>query len=99
VVRGDLANGEHRNPEHVTGWFTTAYFHHPSEPAAEAAEAGLDVDRVVAVEGPLWMVDTLGVFLADDERTRMTLDLLREVESEPSLFGASSHLLTVAHRS
>jgi 2-polyprenyl-3-methyl-5-hydroxy-6-metoxy-1,4-benzoquinol methylase len=98
VVRGDLANGEYRNPEHVTGWFTTAYFHHPSEPAAEAAEAGLDVDRVVAVEGPLWMVGTLGDFLADDERTRMTLDLLREVESEPSLFSASSHLLTVAHR-
>jgi len=98
VVRGDLATGEHRNPEHVRGWFTTAYFHHPSEPPAEATEARLEVERVVAVEGPLWMVSTLSDFLAGDERTRLTLDLLREVESEPSLFGASAHLLTVARR-
>jgi len=98
VVRGALATGEHRNPEHVAGWFTTAYFHHPAEPAAEAAEAGLPVDRVVLVEGPLWMVSGLGDVLGDERRTRQMLDLLREVESEVTLFGASSHLLTVAHR-
>jgi len=98
IVREDVATGQHRNPDDVPHWFTTAYFHHPGEPPAEAAEEGLDVDRVVAVEGPLWMVGTLPEFLADGERTRLTLDLLREVESEPSLHGASSHLLTVAHR-
>ena len=98
VVRGDLTSGVHQNPEHVAGWFTTAYFHHPEEPASEAGEAGLVVDRVVAVEGPLWMASTLDAFLADDRRTALMLDLLREVEEEPSLHGASAHLLTVARR-
>ena len=32
------------------------------------------------------------------ESTTLLLDMLRAVEEEPSLFGASSHLLTVAHR-
>jgi len=98
VVRCALATGEHRNPEHVAGWFTTAYFHHPAEPAAEAAEAGLVVERVVLVEGPLWMLSGLDDALADERRTQQMLDLLLEVESEVTLFGASSHLLTVAHR-
>ncbi len=98
VVRGDLTSGVHRNPEHVAGWFTTAYFHHPNEPASEAGEAGLLVDRVVAVEGPLWMTATLDAFLVDERRTELMLDLLREVEEEPSLHGASAHLLTVARR-
>jgi hypothetical protein len=46
-------------------WFTTAYFHDPDEPAAEARTAGL-------------------------------LAVLRRVETEPCLLGASSHLLTAA---
>ncbi len=96
IVRGDLTTGMHRNPEHVAGWFTTAYFHHPTEPAAEAGEAGLVVDRVVAVEGPLWMAAALDDVLSDEGRAALMMDLMREVEEEPSLHGASAHLLTVA---
>jgi SAM-dependent methyltransferase len=98
IVRADLATGVHRNPEDVPGWFTTAYFHHPTEPAAEAREAGLDIDRVVAVEGPLWMSATLDGVLEDARQTALILDLLRDVEAEPSMHGASAHLLTVARR-
>jgi SAM-dependent methyltransferase len=97
IVRDDLRGGQHRNPDNVPGWFTTAYFHHPAESRAEAEEAGLVVDRVVFVEGPLWMVDRLGEVLADEVRTHQTLDLLREIEAEPSLLGASAHLLVIAH--
>jgi SAM-dependent methyltransferase len=98
VILGDLATGRHRNLANVPGWFTTAYFHHPDEPTVEATEAGLRVDRVVLVEGPLWMLDRLTEILADEVRTTQVLDLLRQVETEPSLFGSSSHLLTVAYR-
>jgi SAM-dependent methyltransferase len=98
VILGDLANGQHRNLADVPGWFTTAYFHHPDEPIVEATEAGLVVHRVVLVEGPLWMLDRLAEILADEARTAQVLDLLRQVETEPSLLGASSHLLTVAQR-
>jgi hypothetical protein len=34
--------------------------------------------------------------LEDNERTVSLLDALRSVEQEPSLFGITSHLLTVA---
>jgi SAM-dependent methyltransferase len=98
VILSDLATGQHRNLTDVPGWFTTAYFHHPDEPAIEATEAGLVVDRVVLVEGPLWILERIGEILADETRTAQVLDLLRQVETEPSLFGASAHLLTVARR-
>jgi SAM-dependent methyltransferase len=97
VVQGGLSTGVHRNPDGVPGWFTTAYFHHPHEASTEAHEAGLRVELVAAVEGPLWMID-LDDVLADDARTETMLVLLREVENEPTLWGASSHLLTVARR-
>jgi hypothetical protein len=47
----------------------------------------------------MWMTGTrLTEFLADERLTGIMLDMLRRVEDEPSLLGASSHLLTVARR-
>jgi SAM-dependent methyltransferase len=39
IVASDLATGQHRNPTNQTAYFTTAYFHHPEELAAEVREA------------------------------------------------------------
>jgi SAM-dependent methyltransferase len=99
MVERALGNGVHRNAGAESRWFTSAYFHRPEEPAGEAAEAGLTAVRTVGVEGPVWMTGSrLTEFLADERLTGQMLDLLRRVEDEPSLFGASSHLLTIARR-
>ena len=99
LVEGALADGEHRNAANRPRWFTSAYFHRPEEAAAEATEAGLAEVRTVAVEGPVWMTEPrLTEFLAEPGLTGIMLDMLRRVEEEPSIFGASSHLLTLARR-
>jgi SAM-dependent methyltransferase len=79
-------------------WFTTAYMHRPDEPAREAADAGLRDARTVAIEGALWLVGPLPDLLADPDQTAALLASLRKLEAEPSLLGASSHLLTTAYR-
>jgi SAM-dependent methyltransferase len=98
LVEETLSEGGHRNPDLATGWFTTAYFHRPEELPDEVREAGLDLERIVAVESPLWMIDDerLDEMLGDPATAETTMALLRGVEAESSLFGASSHLLTVA---
>ncbi len=98
MVDGALATGVHRNPDEVPNWFTTAYFHQPDELPGEVAEAGLELERIAAIEGPLWTVRHLPEILADEQRTARALTLMREVEGVPHLWGASSHLLTVARR-
>ena len=99
IVENALADGLHQNPAGPSGWFTTAYFHRPEEISGEVAEAGLTVARVVAVESPLWMSGPrLDEILAEPGRTALLLELLRRVEDEPSLLGASGHLLTIARR-
>ncbi|MEV4535310.1 class I SAM-dependent methyltransferase [Asanoa sp. NPDC049518] len=97
LVEGALSDGMHRPSLPERGWFTSAYFHHPDEPAAEAAEAGLVVRQMVSVESPLWMIGPrLDDILASPERTALLLEMLRQIETEPTLLGASSHQLTVA---
>jgi SAM-dependent methyltransferase len=94
MVERALVDGAHHNLSAERTWFTTAYFHHPDEIVPEATDAGLRVERRIAVESPLWMTGPrLDEILAD---TTLLLEMLRRVEEEPSLLGASSHILTVA---
>lgn len=98
LVEQVLRSGVHRNTDAEPGWFTTAYFHRPEEAAEEATEAGLLVERVLPVESPLWMSAGCEEIVADGVLTGILLGMLRRVEDEPGLLGASPHVLTVARR-
>jgi hypothetical protein len=62
----------------------------------EFADAGLTRPARYALEGGAWLFADRDGWLEGDERTAALLEALRSVERELSLFGISSHLLTVA---
>jgi SAM-dependent methyltransferase len=91
VVEHDLAYGRHVSPvgSHL---FTTAYFHLPMELREEVQTTDFELEAIFGLEGPGWLrIETL-----DDESTREdVLHVARAVETEPSLLGASAHLLAI----
>jgi ubiquinone/menaquinone biosynthesis C-methylase UbiE len=95
IVERDVHDGQHRNPdpERRPEWFTTAYLHHPDELRRELQRAGFRVDAVVAVEGPGAFRADLDGWLMDLERRDVLLRAIRRVETEPTVLGASAHLL------
>jgi SAM-dependent methyltransferase len=95
IVEDDVEEGQHRNPSRRSGWFTTAYLHRPDEFLQEVMESGWSDVAIVAVEGPGALADA-GYWIDGDERQATLLRSIRRVESEPSLLGASPHLLAVA---
>jgi SAM-dependent methyltransferase len=99
IADEDRRSGVHRNPDPVgmPQWFTTAYLHHPDEIATELADAGFAVEAVLAIEGVASFRDELDEWLADDRR-EVLLRAVRATEAEPSLLGASSHLMAVGRR-
>ena len=96
IVTRDLRDGQHRNPGGRPGWFTTAYFHRPSELKEEAEEAGLVVEGLFGIEGPAWELRDLDAWIEDPTRRAKLVDAVRRVEAEPELLGASAHLLLVS---
>jgi SAM-dependent methyltransferase len=89
MAEQDVLTGQHRNPapEEHPNWFTTAYLHHPSEVGSEIVEAGLELEALLAIEGP-------GGLVGQDRGQQV--DVARAVEAEPTLLGASSHLMAIA---
>lgn len=96
IVERDLADGQHRNPDGVPEWFTTAYFHQPDELILEATEAGFEGVSVAAVEGPAGLLPDLDRWLDND--SDLLLRTLRRIEDVPALLGMSSHLLVSGYR-
>jgi SAM-dependent methyltransferase len=98
-VEGTLVDGMHHGLRYgERNRFTTAYFHRPADLAGELREAGLTVDAVVAVEGAAAFIAGVDDLLDDAESRTVLLRWIRLTEAEPSLLGASSHLLGLATR-
>jgi SAM-dependent methyltransferase len=93
MVEQDVRTGVHDNRWQEPGWFATAWFHLPEELVAEVAEAGFAADGPVAVEGLGSTATDLDAMLDDPGTCERVLDAIRRLEREPSLLGASAHLL------
>ncbi|MBP5908755.1 methyltransferase domain-containing protein [Streptomyces sp. LBUM 1478] len=90
-------HGRHRrSPEDPH--FTTACFADPAEVPGEFTEAGLTHEGQYGVEGVAWLMGGVEEWLDAPERREAVLAATRRIESEPSLLGASGHVLTMGRR-
>jgi ubiquinone/menaquinone biosynthesis C-methylase UbiE len=92
IVERDLRDGQHRNPDTRSDWFTTAFFHHPTELVTELQEAGFELRALLGIEGPGWLVRDRW---SDAGQREAIVAAARAVEAEPALLGVSAHLLAV----
>jgi ubiquinone/menaquinone biosynthesis C-methylase UbiE len=98
ILRQDLKDGQHRNPTDNPHYFTTTFFHHPDELRQEIEDAGFTFDKVVAVEGPVWVMGNFSKHWDDPAKRALLLEFLRTIEEEPALLGASAHVIGVGKK-
>jgi len=98
ILDRDLAEGQHRNATGNLLYFTDAFLHLPEELAAELREAGFELVELVPVEGPGWLARDFDRLWSNPQQRERLLALLRKVEHEPALIGASSHILAIGRK-
>jgi len=98
IVKQDLKDGRHRNPTNEPMFFTDAQFHHPKEARSEIQQAGFKDVRLLAIEGPAWLVDRIQARLEQPQLAERILSFIEQVEEEEALLGASGHFLGVARK-
>lgn len=96
IVSQDLESGQHRNPTDKPEYFMDTFFHHPDELKNELNEARFTVTGIYGVEGPCWLLPDFDAWWGDKDLKARLLQIARLLETEPSLLGASAHLLAVA---
>lgn len=97
AVEQDLTTGHHENRTENLEWFTTAYFHRPDELEAEMGDAGICEVAVFGVESMAsWF--PLDSFWGTSAGRSRIMRAAESVEMEPSIVGASPHLLAIGRR-
>lgn len=98
IVARDLEDGQHRNPTDNPVYFTDAYFHRPGELSREFLAVGFQVVEIAAIEGPAWLARDFDGLWNDPAQRERLLAVIRKVEREPSVLGASSHIMAIGRK-
>ena len=96
IMRGDLQDGHHQNPTQNPLYFTDTFLHHPDELTAEVAAAGFECRALVAIESISYMMKDFAANWADNRYRTFLLEIISQIDQEPSLIGASPHIMCVA---
>lgn len=98
IVERDLEDGQHRNPTSNPLYFTDAYFHRPGELSRDFLAAGFEVLGILAIEGPGWLARDFDRLWSDPIQRDRLLAAVRKVEREPSILGATSHIMAIGRK-
>jgi ubiquinone/menaquinone biosynthesis C-methylase UbiE len=98
ILARDLEDGQHRNSTGNPIYFTDAYFHKPGELSREFLAAGFQVVELAAIEGPGWLARDFNRVWNDSVQRERLLEVVRKVEREPSVIGASSHIMAIGRK-
>lgn len=98
IMLNDLQSGQHRNPTNHPGYFMDTFFHHPNELRSEVGQAGFKVAALLAVEGLSYMLKDFETCWEDEEKRTLLMEVLDRTENEPTLIGASPHVICVGQK-
>jgi ubiquinone/menaquinone biosynthesis C-methylase UbiE len=98
IYEQDMRYGQHRNPTGNPKYFTTAFFHHPQELSDEIANAGFRFEALLAIEGPVRIMDDFPQQWSKPELRERLLRLTRLTEAEPTLWGVSAHMMAIGKK-
>jgi ubiquinone/menaquinone biosynthesis C-methylase UbiE len=96
IAKQDLRDGQHRNNTANLNYFTTTYFHYPTEIKGEIAEAGFSSSKIMAIESVAYKLADFETYCT--ERLPQLLEVLRDLEEEPTLLGISPHIMGIAQK-
>lgn len=98
IIKEDLETGQHRNPSNNPRYFTTAFFHHPDQLRSELNHAGFRSTKVYGVTGFAWLLSRFNEIWKNSQLKARLMTIMDMTELEPSLLGASDHLLAFAKK-
>jgi SAM-dependent methyltransferase len=98
ILDRDLEDGQHHNPTSNPVYFTDAFFHRPGELSRELLATGFQVLEVLPIEGPCWLARDFERLWSEARQRERLLSVVRKMEREPSLLGASSHIMAIGRK-
>lgn len=98
ILIADLTTGVHLNETENVEYFTTAYFHTPSEIKNEITASELKFDKLIAIESFGWIMDDATVKSQDSIYMNKLRKVINLVETNADIMAMSPHIMAVASK-
>jgi ubiquinone/menaquinone biosynthesis C-methylase UbiE len=98
ILKQDLVNGQHRNPNNHPDYFTTTIFQLPEEMEGEFIEAGFSLLNCLPVEGPMWLANNFDQRWKNTDSRKQLLELLNLIEKDKASLLMTHHYIAVAEK-
>ncbi len=93
MCKSELVSGLHNPPDEFPWLLAEAFYHKPSALRKEFEDCGLKVDKMFAVEGPIWLDRDFFSNMAKEKGRAALMELLHTTETEESLLSISPHIM------
>lgn len=98
MVETEIRTGQHIRPSNFPLFFPRSYFHLPQEMEDEIFESDLQLEKILPVEGPLWIIPSIQQIWNVPKNKENLLDLCRLVENEKGLISMSLHFIAIGKK-
>jgi ubiquinone/menaquinone biosynthesis C-methylase UbiE len=98
ILEKDILEGKHDNNSNNIQYFTTAFFHSPSELKSEMEEIGIKVEKVLPVEGFGGLVPEIEKKIEHDLYRENLLKYIKITENDQTIIGMSFHYLGIGKK-
>ncbi len=98
MINREITDGQHIRPKRYPGFIARSFFHLPKELKKEVELAGLKCEKILSVEGPIWIVPTFEEKWSEEHSRKRLVEISRKVEEQESLIGMSPHILAIAKK-
>lgn len=96
MIDRELTTGHHIRPKKYPRFIARSFFHLPEELRIEIEEAGFKNEKMLAVEGPIWIVPAFEEKWENENSRERLLKISQKVETDKNIMGMSPHLLAIA---
>jgi ubiquinone/menaquinone biosynthesis C-methylase UbiE len=98
MCREELSTGIHNAPQEWPGILPEAYYHKPSQLAAEVKAGGFEHIDTFAVEGVIWLDSKYFENRADPAKRKQHEALLKVTENNPEMLAMSPHMMIAGRK-
>ena len=98
ILFKDLETGIHLNETGNPEYFTSAFFHTPSQIRNEIIKSDLKFEKLVAIESVGWIVDDFNEKSKNERFMKKIQRIINLVESNEDLISMSPHIMAIAEK-
>ena len=93
-----ITKGQHIRPDKYPYFIARSFFHSVGDIKKEVSESGLNLEKILSIEGPSWIVPKFKEKWNNKDSRNRLLNLAKICEEDENIVAMSPHIMSIARK-